>query len=1069
MNKYIYSIIALFMATWCWAQMYVSQAEYFWDNDPGTGNGTPVLANDGSFNSAFEQLTKTGVTTPGNGLHKLSVRIKDNTGVWGPVFTNVIDVQQNPTSTLMTISQAEYFWDTDPGVGNGTPVLAADGNFNSAYEQLTKTGIALPAVGLHVFNVRVKDNTGVWGAVFKNVINVETPITPSGCWQSISSGGEYSLGIKADGTLWAWGSNSNGQLGDGTTVDRKVPIQIGTGNNWLKIDTKDYYTVAIKTDGTLWTWGKNHNGQLGDGTEVDKYIPTQIGTATNWQSMSAGSNHTLAIKTDGTLWGWGGNFYGQLGNGTTIDTTVPTQIGTATNWQSITSGIFHTVAIKTDGTLWAWGNNVYGQLGDGTTTNKKVPTQIGNAANWKSVDAGDHYSMGLRTDGTLWTWGINYNGQLGDGTTTQKDSPIQIGTATNWQSTAAGNRFAFATRTNGTLWSWGDNADGQLGNGTSGAVNTTSPTQVGSSSDNMLISAGGHHVLVKNIDGFLKVCGQNIFGQLGDGTNSQRNTFAYTGCPSNCTAPTQFSATNITSSTAVINWTASASAPNGGYLYLYSTSPITGGIDGTSLSTTANLTNLLPGTKYFWWVASHCVTSQGNWISGGSFTTLAATGTACWQSVSAGEKHSLGIKTDGTLWAWGYNSYGQLGDGTRSTKNSPIQIGKENNWLQISGGDFHSIALKTNGTLWAWGANYYGQLGNGTNTDKTIPTQIGTATDWVSITSGNNYVVALKADGTIWAWGNNNFGQLADGTNTDKNTPTQIGTANDWKMIASGAMSTLAIKTNGTLWAWGYNTYGQLGNGTANHSSTPIQVGTATNWKTVSVGHLHSLGIKTDGTLWAWGNGGSGRLGNGNIYNSFYTPLKIGTATDWQSVSAEQSNSSAGIKTDGTLWAWGENDNGQLGDGTTTNRIYPTQIGTATDTKIITANLYNRWTINTNGLLSGTGLNDKGQIGDGTNIQRKVFTPLACPTSAVLRVDDVSTKADQLIVYPNPVQDHLTVSFDQKILLVTVYNASGQLVLTKAINDTKGTVDVSALPSGVYLVKINAANDYVKTVKVIKR
>ena len=160
MRKYIYSIIALLMVTLCSAQLYVSQAEYFWDNDPGTGNGTPVLATDGNLNSAFEYLTKTGISTPGNGLHKFCLRVKDNTGVWGPVFTSIINVQQNNTSTIMAVSQAEYFWDTDPGTGNGTPVLATDGNFDSTYEQLTKTGINLPSAGLHVFNIRVKDNSG---------------------------------------------------------------------------------------------------------------------------------------------------------------------------------------------------------------------------------------------------------------------------------------------------------------------------------------------------------------------------------------------------------------------------------------------------------------------------------------------------------------------------------------------------------------------------------------------------------------------------------------------------------------------------------------------------------------------------------------------------------------------------------------------------------------------------------------------------------------------------------------------------------------------------------------------
>jgi hypothetical protein len=172
MKKYIFSVIALFMVAVCSAQVAISQAEYFWDTDPGQGLATAVLATDGNFNSAFEQLSKTGITAPSIGVHKFCIRVKDNTGVWGPIFTNIINVQATVTATVVSISQAEYFWDTDPGAGNGTAVLATDGNFNSAFEQLTKTGIALPTNGLHVFNIRIKDNTGVWGPVFRNVISV---------------------------------------------------------------------------------------------------------------------------------------------------------------------------------------------------------------------------------------------------------------------------------------------------------------------------------------------------------------------------------------------------------------------------------------------------------------------------------------------------------------------------------------------------------------------------------------------------------------------------------------------------------------------------------------------------------------------------------------------------------------------------------------------------------------------------------------------------------------------------------------------------------------------------------
>ena len=153
----------------------LSQAEYFWDTDPGEGSAIPLLATDGNFNSAFEKVAVTGLNAPSTGMHKFSIRIKDNQGVWSPVFTNIVNVEATTTPTPISLSQAEYFWDTDPGEGSGTAFLATDGNFDSAFEKIQKTGIPIVnPIGLHIFNVRVKDNSGVWGPVFKNAIFIES-------------------------------------------------------------------------------------------------------------------------------------------------------------------------------------------------------------------------------------------------------------------------------------------------------------------------------------------------------------------------------------------------------------------------------------------------------------------------------------------------------------------------------------------------------------------------------------------------------------------------------------------------------------------------------------------------------------------------------------------------------------------------------------------------------------------------------------------------------------------------------------------------------------------------------
>jgi len=297
---------------------------------------------------------------------------------------------------------------------------------------------------------------------------------------------------------------------------------------------------------------------------------------------------------------------------------------------------------------------------------------------------------------------------------------------------------------------------------------------------------------------------------------------------------------------------------------------------------------------------------------------------ANWSSVSCGGYHTIAIKTDGTLWAWGENGYGQLGLGDTTDRNTPTQVGTGTNWSSVSCGYGHTIAIKTDGTLWAWGYNYYGQLGLGDTTNRNTPTQVGTGTNWSSVSCGGWHTIAIKTDGTLWAWGYNYYGQLGLGDTTDRNTPTQVGTGTNWSSVSCGVYHTIAIKTDGTLWAWGRNGYGQLGLGDTTNRNTPTQVGTGTNWSSVSCGYGHTIAIKTDGTLWAWGRNYYGQLGLGDTTDR-NTPTQVGTGTNWSSVSCGGWHTIA-IKTDGTFWAWGYNYNGQLGLGDTTNRTVPTRV-----------------------------------------------------------------------------------------------------------------------------------------------
>jgi alpha-tubulin suppressor-like RCC1 family protein len=270
------------------------------------------------------------------------------------------------------------------------------------------------------------DDSGEFGEPSRDRLT-PTQIGADTKWRTISAGAFYNLAIKKDGTLWAWGTNYEGELGDGTTSTRReLPVQIGGATKWSYVAAGTSHSAAIKDDGTLWAWGRNTEGQLGDGTTDDRTIPTQIGCASNWSRVTTGVSHTIALRDDGTLWAWGANDSGQLGDGTTDFRIIPTQVGNSTNWYSVSAGWDYSAAIKDDGTLWAWGSNANGQLGDGATVARRTPVRIGGSTDWSSVGAGVNNTVGIKNNGEVWAWGSNLFGQLGDGTTTARLAPVQV-------------------------------------------------------------------------------------------------------------------------------------------------------------------------------------------------------------------------------------------------------------------------------------------------------------------------------------------------------------------------------------------------------------------------------------------------------------------------------------------------------------------------------------------------------------------------------------------------------------------------------------------------------------------
>lgn len=294
-----------------------------------------------------------------------------------------------------------------------------------------------------------------------------------------------------------------------------------------------------------------------------------------------------------------------------------------------------------------------------------------------------------------------------------------------------------------------------------------------------------------------------------------------------------------------------------------------------------------------------------------------------WCHISLGIFHAAAVRSNGTAWAWGINNCGQLGTGQVGSQSSPVSvIGGFTDWCQISAGGCHTAGLRKNGTIWTWGIGTAGGLGDGTVVTKLSPVSIvGNITNWRDVSAGNTRTMALRSDGTLWGWGFNTAGNIGDNTVLNRSSPVSVvGGITDWCKFNSGREHVLAIRSDGTLWSWGFNGSGELGHGTATtcNRSSPVQVvGGFNDWCQVSGGNAISAAIRTNGSLWTWGFNSSGQLGQNCTANRCSPVSVVGGFTDWCQVSAGSTHMAA-IRTNGTLWSWGSNTCCQLGIGSAT-------------------------------------------------------------------------------------------------------------------------------------------------------
>jgi len=510
------------------------------------------------------------------------------------------------------------------------------------------------------------------------------------------------------------------------------------------------------------------------------------------------------------------------------------------------------------------------------------------------------------------------------------------------------------------------------------------------------------------ISGLLIIGGRACSKQSGGGSNRVGNSGEN---PFTLNAPSSLSATAVSTSRINLSWQDNSPNAMGFEIERSLTTNTTYTLLAT-VSRGINIysdTSVTPVNTYYYRVrAFNPIGDRSDWSNEANAFTFDYAWLPPFSAVAAGFAHTIARGTDGTIWAWGLNRGGQLGLGDADNRALPNPVETETNWQAIGCGQIHSLALKTDRTLWAWGSNLYGQLGTGdTDYDSWEPFPIGNDLDWSQLTAGYIHTFGLKTNGTLWGWGSNFVGQL--GYMPTYNiilTPTQMGTDSDWSAVVAsggertiGAGSTFARKTNGTLWAWGWNDSGQLGLGSTQSRFPPTPIGTDSDWASASsaesstlvAGEAHSLALKTNLTLWSWGNNSSGQLGLGDTIDR-NTPSAIGTDSDWSAVAAGGAHTIA-RKTNGTIWSWGANSYGQLGLGNWADRNTPTQIGTDSNWSIVAAGYNHSLGIKTNGIIWAWGNNmlmigyDEnydpiyayGQLGLGDTINRNIPCPLGSP------------------------------------------------------------------------------------------
>lgn len=723
----------------------------------------------------------------------------------------------------------------------------------------------------------------------------------------ISAGEEHNIALDLNGGVWTWGRNNQSQLGV-TGAYSSIPVKVSLPEKAVKVTAGNYSSYAIGASGKVYSWGYNLNGELGIGTYQNVSKPTEIVNIQNVADISAGANHAILVNKKGEVYVTGNNTYGQLG----IEKQKVNQFTKVDGIQNIVqveAGDNHNIVKTANDEIYTWGSNIYGQLGLNDRQNKTKPVKLEGKSNIIAISAGKQNSILLENTGNVYTVGANNYGQIGDATTTVKQEYVLVNKIPDGIDVSMGNTFAMAIREDGTVWAWGDYNHGM--EETVSKMKSKVPVMVGKDTSN-----------IDNIEMVLKT---SEMKNISIGTKEKFNVYY-----DDTKYASDYTYESLNPQIATINEVGTIIGVRIGTTWVRA-------IDKATKEVLTTMVRVIDNNKV-----------AAPQIEGGNGFTVA-------------------LKGNGTIWTWGYNPYGALGDGTYETALVPRQANIIETYRNISVGSDHALALRNNGTVWSWGSNSNGQLGteNHKNSQKLV--QVHGLENIKMIAAGSKHSIAVDKNGIIYGFGSNANGQLGLPSKDDVVTPTIIAMPDVQVIsVSAGNVQTVYATLDGNVYGMG-----EFLNGKLEGISNVIKV---------AVGSSHIVLLKDDGTIWEYKNGILTQIPN------------INNAID---ISA-QNYTSTYQDTNEKTYTWGTNVDGQLGTDDTVDKIVPTEVTKyGTSTFRVGAGYDNTYIIRNDGFVYASGKNNYGQLGNSTQNQSLVHTLVGdrefklIPDNKIMTVKDI--------------------------------------------------------------------------------